>query len=581
MKKNSKSTTIGADRATKSSPSRDHQAPDLTAKVEAYKKTLTEIYELYGKKIEELSLIRKLGDYIRTPFDLESLCLGIVEVVSQEISADRHMLMLLNQDRGRLAVRASFDAAWEEARFFSESTSPAVPLDRGEAARAAASGRPVVLPAAVWEEDPLLDRPGPPAALLFLPLVARDKAVGVFFLSRAASQPFLEDEVRILTIISDQAAAALANVQLFNDLAAANIRLSESEREARRTSLYLENMLETANDVIFTLDFQGAITYVNKKVGEWGYDKDRLLGLQFTTLLADPSSGASPSGGFPFSGKQLVEVGLLTASGDRRDVLLSASDMDSGTEQGRTELVMARDITGRKQLEKQLFHSEKLASIGILAAGVAHEIGNPLSAISGYTQILQSGVSDPEEAREYLGAIESQAARIQRIIEDLLSYSRPGTGVVSEIDLGESIRSIMSILAAQSAFKNMEVEYRFGSERFPVNMDRDHLAQIIINIALNASQAMPGGGCLHIGLSREGEQAVILLEDNGPGIPDNIKNKIFDPFFTTKPVGQGTGLGLSICFRIVESYNGTIGLETGTAGGAAFLVRLPLAPAGN
>ena len=367
---------------------------DLTAKVETYKKTLTEIYELYGKKIEELSLIRRLGESIRTPLDLETLCLRILEAVSQEISADRQVLMLVKQDRNELIVRASFDAAWDAVRFYSDAEAGTVPLDRGAADRAAAGGRPLRLDSAIWEEDPLINTPEQPVSLLFLPLVARDKIVGVFSLSRPEQNPFLDDEIRILTIISDQAATALANVQLFNDLAAANIRLSESEREARRTSMYLENLLEAANDVIFILDSKARITYVNKKVREWGYDKDKLLGLGFMDLLAEETNGLQHGETYPFSGKQVIEVGLLTAQGERRDVLLSASGMETDAGSGPTELVMARDITARKQLEKQLFHSEKLASIGILAAGVAHEIGNPLSAISGYTQILQSGVSD-------------------------------------------------------------------------------------------------------------------------------------------------------------------------------------------
>ena len=125
--------------------------------------------------------------------------------------------------------------------------------------------------------------------MLFLPLVARHKAVGMFSLRRSPDQPFGDDDVRILTIISDHAAVALANVQLFNELAAANVRLQESELEARRTSLYLESLLETANDLIFTLDGRGIITYVNKKAEEWDYVKDSLIGRSFNDLAADPS----------------------------------------------------------------------------------------------------------------------------------------------------------------------------------------------------------------------------------------------------------------------------------------------------
>ena len=559
----------------KSPGSAVERTAQLEAQLETYRKTLTEIYELYDKKIEELSLIRRISDSIRTPLDLETLCREIVDAVAHEIQVDRLSLMLVDQDREGLAIKASFDAGLDETRFYGDLEAKRLPLDEGEAGQAVRAGHPVLLASVSPEPDPLAQAPGPPVSLLLLPLVARDKPVGLFSLSRPAGRPFGEADVRVLTIISDQAATALANVQLFNELAAANVRLQESELRARRTSLYLESLLEAANDVIFILDAKGRITYVNRKVEEWGYDKDSLMGRALDEFMAGPDSGSDQAGRLISRGEQVLEAGLKTGTGERRDVLLSTSGLEGRGERGSAWLVLARDITERKQLEGQLFHSEKLASIGILAAGVAHEIGNPLSAISGYAQILQSGGIDQAEAEECLEGIESQTARIQRIIEDLLNYSRPSAGLRSDINLAEAVPQVMSMLSAQKAFKDLDLEYDLADDLPPVLMDRDHLAQIIVNIALNAAQAMPEGGRLTVSLRAAGGRVMIVLTDNGPGIPTEMQARVFDPFFTTKPVGQGTGLGLAICYKIVESYNGSIEVKSQPGRGTSFTVTLP------
>lgn len=557
-------------------PAQDRLA-QLEAQLEAYKKTLTGIYELYDEKIEELSFIRRISDSLRTPLDLEALCREVVDAVAQEIAVDRLALMLVDQDRKNLRVKASFDASLDETRFHAGHEAKVLPLDQGAAGRAVQTGRPVLLDPGRDDEDPLGQASAAPLSLLFLPLVARDKTAGVFSLSRPPDQPFTEADLRLLTIISDQAATALANVQLFNELAAANIRLQESERQARQTSLYLENLFEAANDVIFTLDGRGRITYVNKKAEEWGYDKKALTGRPFSELAAKKSQAIGLTELLMTQGRQILELGLKTASGERRETLLSVSHIEGEGGPGPGCLVLVRDITERTQLERQLFHSEKLAGLGIMAAGVAHEIGNPLSAVSGYTQILQSGGVSGDEAQEYLAGIESQAARIQRIIEDLLNYSRPATGQRTEIDPAEAVPAIMSMLSAQRYFKNLEIKYDLPKDLPRVRLDRDHLAQIIINIALNAAQAMPEGGRLTISARDQGDRVQIILTDTGPGIPADIRQKIFDPFFTTKSVGRGTGLGLAICHRIVDSYNGSLDVESRPGQGAAFIITLPAA----
>ncbi|MBW1709815.1 MAG: PAS domain S-box protein [Deltaproteobacteria bacterium] len=556
--------------------SAESRVEELEARLGIYQKTLAEIYDLYDTRIEELSLIRRISDSLRNPLDLKELCLELVDIVAHEVTLDQLDLLILDPASEELKIKASFDARYDQNYYYEDDQAQVIPLDHGHAAEATRTGKPVILPPPGQEVSE--DASSETLSRLYLPLVARDKTVGLFSLTKFASQPFEDSEVRVLTIISDQAAATLASLRLLDELAQANLLLKESERQARETSLYLESLFEAANDVIFTLDFEGRITYVNRKVEEWGYDKENLISRPLSELVSEPGQAQGLTEQLKAQGTQILELAMRSPAHGRRDVLFSISRLEADSSQDSNYLVLARDITEHKQLEKQLFHSEKLASIGILAAGIAHEIGNPLSAISGYTQILQSGEVSEVETQEYLDAVASQAKRIQRIIENLLDYSRPSAGVRSELNVGETVRTVMSMLGSQRAFKGLEIKFNLSDDLPTVNMDRDHLAQLIINVALNAAQAMQGDGSLEITTTLQEGQIQIRLSDSGPGIPEKIRDRIFDPFFTTKSVGEGTGLGLSICHKIAESYNGGVTFDSSPGQGTVFVISLPPSP---
>ena len=541
----------------------------LKIRLDTYQNTLNEIYGLYDTKIEELSLIRRVSDALRQTLDLEELCLELVDIIAHEVPLERLDLMLMDAAGQSIFLKATFEAGLDKSSYFEDGQVEIIPLGDGLLAELIKSRKPII--------PELLDEPGQSSiSKLYLPLVARDKTVGVISLNRPSSQLFTDDDIRVLTIISDQVASSLASLRLLDELAQTNVRLQASERQARETSLYLEMLLETANDAIFTLDNEGRITYANLKVEEWGYERENLVGSYLSDLISEPELAQDFHEHLRTGGTHIHEWTFRSPSRGLREVFLSVSLLESGPDQDVNYLVLARDMTERKQLEKQLFHSEKLASIGILAAGVAHEIGNPLSAISGYTQILQGRLEPGSENFEYLEGIASQAERIQRIIEDLLNYSRPSTGIRSEVHVGEAIRSVISMLQAQKVFKELKVELDLPDNIPPIIMDRDHLNQVIVNIALNAAQAMPQGGSLKASVALQKGSIQIRFQDSGHGIPDDIKDRVFDPFFTTKGVGEGTGLGLAICQKIVESYHGGITFESRADVGTSFTIMLPI-----
>ncbi|OGP57707.1 MAG: hypothetical protein A2V67_16525 [Deltaproteobacteria bacterium RBG_13_61_14] len=237
-----------------------------------------------------------------------------------------------------------------------------------------------------------------------------------------------------------------------------------------------------------------------------------------------------------------------------------------------------------ERTQNQLIFSEKLASVGRLAAGVAHEIGNPLSAILGYLEILKRHPGLGPEQNDLLQRIEKELSRIHRIIRELLDYSRPAKEEGEEVLVNQAVSAAVDLVSAQKGFPAIEPVLRLEPGLPAVRGSRHQFQQLLVNLILNAVDAMPRGGRLTIltGLHKVGGGEVeIRVEDTGEGIPRENLRRIFDPFFTTREPGQGTGLGLSICSRIVDSMNGRIEVESQPGRGSVFTVVLPAAPAAS
>jgi signal transduction histidine kinase len=265
----------------------------------------------------------------------------------------------------------------------------------------------------------------------------------------------------------------------------------------------------------------------------------------------------------------------------------------------------------------QRIRAEKLAGIGRLAAGVAHEIGNPLGAIIGYAHLLRTRSAGDPQAAEVLDGLERESARIDRIVRGLLDYARPRRNTSNRVDVNETIRSIARLLTDQGVFRRIELSLTLDDEVPMVRGERHELEQMLVNLLLNAADAMDRVGTLAVVSYRlepgELEDSVVRREDDppqawvprrlsprvrhwlettqpaailklvvadsGPGIADEDTERVFDPFFTTKQSGQGTGLGLAIVARVIDDLRGTIWVERAREGGAAFHVLLPMAAA--
>jgi PAS domain S-box-containing protein len=355
------------------------------------------------------------------------------------------------------------------------------------------------------------------------------------------------------------------------------LKVRERTREIEETKQYLENLLENANDVIYTLDSEQRFTYVNSKVEAWGYRKEDLIGRPYLSLLSKRHRGRRLKSTLDIGTKQVYEVEVLTRTGDTRTVMVSVSplyDSDGGI---LGVLGIARDMTETKKLERQILSSEKLASVGKLAAGVAHEINNPLGGILNCLYNLRKGNLPPARQEEYLASMEDGLRRVQKIVRQLLDFSQQHEPELSRTDINQVIERVLVLTNHTFVTNRIVLETDLGRNLPDLMVDRHMIEQVLMNLILNAVQAMKGGGVLTIRTRIDEGLCLIEIKDTGCGIPGSVLPKIFDPFFTTKGEGEGTGLGLSVSLGIVERHGGKILVESEVGKGTTFTLCLPVA----
>lgn len=238
---------------------------------------------------------------------------------------------------------------------------------------------------------------------------------------------------------------------------------------------------------------------------------------------------------------------------------------------------MADDIEQLKLLNEQLIRTEKLAAMGTLAAGVAHEVNNPLAAISSLVQIMRDDNSLTRETKDDLDLIASQIERIKQVTSDMTDFARSRPAAKANIDINTVIETALRLASFDRDFKDLDRHLDLRHEMPPVYADQDQLQQVFLNILLNARDAMPDGGRIDITSSTESGHVTIAIADTGPGLSDGTEKQLFDPFYTTKPAGKGTGLGLAVCYGIITAHDGTIETAKNSPTGTIFYVRLPKA----
>ncbi|HEX4628710.1 MAG TPA: ATP-binding protein, partial [Gemmatimonadales bacterium] len=417
------------------------------------------------------------------------------------------------------------------------------------------------------------------AAAAAVPLRAHGTVIGTLVITDPREGVFVPQDIRLLSTLATHAAVVIANARFFEMV--------------RRAKEQWETAFDALSEGIAVVDDEGRVRRSNRALANL---LDKPLQNVIGTPLADALLGGSNA---------LHELLAATRRGERPAPLVARSESlrrtvrvnaaripGAATEQ--SIVVMVEDVTEQQALETQLVQSEKLAAVGQLVSGVAHELNNPLTSIAGLSEFLLEQKELGRKDRGHLQVIQEQAERAGRIVRNLLTFARKGSGGAERVpvDLNDVIRRTLSLTAYDLKLKDITVERELSGALPDVFGDRHGLQQVVLNLVTNAAHAVaenPRERPRQITVSTWFDGQVHLrVADTGPGIPDEIAQSVFTPFFTTKEPGKGTGLGLSITYSIVESHGGQITLEpqsarggggAGGGGGAAFRVDLPPAPA--
>ena len=360
----------------------------------------------------------------------------------------------------------------------------------------------------------------------------------------------------------------------------------EIERRLRQQQEFARRLVDNFPDMILVLDTNQQYTFVSPRCREiLSYEPQEFAALGFghcahpedmptVRMLYDDIVTARRT-------FETLEVRVRRKQGDWRRVLFNFSPLSD--ESGNIEGVVlsGRDVTDLKRLEEQLIQAEKLAAMGQMLAGVAHELNNPLTAVLGVTELLRERAPDDESFKRQLDLTHRQARRAARIVQNLLEFSRPASSQKKLLDVNNLIERTLQLHEHSLRRNNVEVEFRPDTNLPGILGDANQLIQVFLNLVTNAEQAIRevrDSGRVQIRLGHSGDRIRITFQDDGVGIRAEALPRIFDPFYTTKRPGGGTGLGLSICMTIVREHGGLIEAEPLPAGGSAFTVTLPVAP---
>jgi PAS domain S-box-containing protein len=363
---------------------------------------------------------------------------------------------------------------------------------------------------------------------------------------------------------------------------------SRLEKEVERSKTFLEKVIQSTVDGIVVVDTKGNVRIFNEGMERLtGYDREEvshLISFYDIDVAKENMKKMRSSEYGPLGKLKPTSMTITTKEGESIPVTLSASIVTiDGKEIGSVGVFtdMREILQMREELEKahiKLVQAEKIASVGRMAAGVAHEINNPLSGIMIYAELLKDALKNDAEKQKDVQEIIDQTLRCKKIVAELLEFSRQSVGNVSSFSLKEIIGKSLSLLIHQALFQDIEVKTKIEPDMPDIVGDIGQLQQVFTNLFINSADAMGGKGRLTIQARFVPDRNIfdIRVSDTGPGIPEHLREKIFDIFFTTKSVGKGTGLGLSISQNIIELHGGTISVDCPPEGGSTFLIQLPL-----
>jgi len=507
---------------------------------------------------EDMAALDSLGRRLTASMKREEILEAIIESALEALPAEGAVIHLREGQGMRLALERGLPATVvEEERYLEDSGS-------------CCSKRPCNDSKVELIDDLQQDGRAHAAAAaaglhsyLRAPLVSKRRVIGSLTLVSGRTGAFSRRHAGLLAVMGDRAGLALANQELFDNIS--------------RAKTEWETTFDSAGEGIMVVNDDHRITRLNRTAAEMlGGSVEEITGRNCHELVhhtGEPPDDCLMRAARHAEGSARGEE--ETADGRTLEVMVDIIRDGDGKAEGSIHFL--RDITEDKRLRQQLQQSEKMVSVGQLVSGVAHELNNPLTGITGYAQLL--AMKDlPAEVRKDIESISHEADRAARIVRNLLSFAREHKLERKQVQVNSIVAETLELKAYDLKVNNIEVKTDLAADLPVTWADPHQLQQVFLNLISNAEQAMlaeNSGGCLRVNTGLDGGRIWISFADNGSGVPEEIKARIFDPFFTTKGVGKGTGLGLSICYGIMQEHGGDIRLGK-AEGGAEFVVEVPV-----
>jgi two-component system NtrC family sensor kinase len=403
----------------------------------------------------------------------------------------------------------------------------------------------------------------------FVPCRIREHTVAVLGLGKTVDGDFLSsDDVELVETIAGYVAVALDNAQLYSSL-------EQKALEIARLKDFSENIVESLNVGVLAVDLYGIVESWNSRMEQlFGVARQEAVGRQLSSLLPEELAHE-----IAVRGDQEQITGIykqrLQHQGKLLTLNVSITPLVSKSNERIGRLLLFDDVTQRERMEEQMSQTEKLTSLGLLAAGVAHEVNTPLAVISNYIQMLAKQMPEGDPRQSIIEKIVKQTFRASEIVNNLLNFSRTGAAEAADIDVNRVVEETLSLVAHPLKTARIQIVKQLGQTLPSVRGSANKLQQVFLNLFLNARDAMPSGGMLEVRTAAHNGSVEIEITDTGGGIPRDHIHRIFDPFFTTKPNGRGTGLGLSVSYGIIKEHSGKIDVRSTPGKGTSFHVEFP------
>ncbi|HYR45088.1 MAG TPA: ATP-binding protein [Terriglobia bacterium] len=499
-------------------------------------------------KMDELSLVRRVGDAISHHTSIWSLSSELVDAIAETVNC-KYALMYAGSDASPFELQAvsSIFSGAEQFPHMIGQTQIVRYLEQG--------GSPILITNishnAIWSEEwPL---PKTLASWLCVPLLTRNHLRGILCLADDAPAAFDEKTLRTLMVVVPQISSAFSNIGLYN-------HLRESETKYR-------TLVTGMQDVVYICDRDWLILDANPAAE--GLFGGSIIGKTLTELFSSPNTASQFVEAVRISRTvQNFETEMRTSTSGRIVALLSCV-----TDGGRYSGII-KDMTERIHLMEQVTRAQKMESIGTLASGVAHDFNNILGIILPNAELIKMRTEPSSPATRFADIIINASKRAAQLTRQLLSLSRKDPITWRIVSLNEAIRATGKLLS-ETLDRNIRLEFELSTDSTSIKADETQVEQVVLNLAINARDAMPEGGLLKFTTRVAGDRVTVRVADSGMGIDREILPKIFDPFFTTKDKSKGTGLGLSVVYGIVKQIGGTIDVKSEVGAGTEFLLTFP------